>query len=469
MRKQGWKLLLVVLALTLVVAALPFMSACKTTATTTTAPATTTTTAPATTTTTTVLPTPTKELKFGAVVPLSMEEGIEIQKWLNLFAKVYNEQGGWKIGNDYYKVTPIVYDLGSQPGQSRAALERLVYQDKVKYIVNSWGDSAAETVSITEPNKVLTIGFGFTDESVDPKLQYYFRGLGIFFARAMQYVIYQDYYSKGVRTGVLLLEDNQANRYTALGWNNAMKLAGITPLDPIYFAGDIADYSLVVTKALPLKPDLIDLGNLSGAAVSNMMAALKNAGYAGKVMPGNMSPDILKDCLTRVGADYMEGRMQMYRDPRGYQKDPEMLKLMDRYVQEYGEFKTDGCFWMQEWFIFRDAINATQSTDVDVLKKYLENGPPASMTLVGYAQFFARPDVKNYRTIDTAPGHGVGIIKNGVVEYYKQVTVRDQYLVSIIVMGLEEAYKKYWDEYGFPKFPAAEKPFFEYTYTPPAK
>jgi hypothetical protein len=200
-----------------------------------------------------------------------------------------------------------------------------------------------------------------------------------------------------------------------------------------------------------------------------MLTALKDAGYKGEIMPGNLDPFTMQDCITRVGKEYLEGRLGGYFDPRGLQNDPEMLSLIDRYTQEYGKFESDGAFYLGDWFIFRDAINGTQSTDVEVLKKYLESGPPASMTLVGYNQLFARPDLQNYRTIDATPGHGVGIIKDGVMEYYKQVTVRDQYLVSIMAYGLEEVYKKYWDEYGFPTFPAAEKPFFEYTYTPPSK
>jgi ABC-type branched-subunit amino acid transport system substrate-binding protein len=247
-----------------------------------------------------------------------------------------------------------------------------------------------------------------------------------------------------------------------------MKLAGFKVIDPIFYPGDITDYSLVATKVLALNPDMIDMAITSGDAITNMLTALKDAGYKGEIMPGNLNPTTLEDCNTRVGKDYMEGRLMQYFDPRGLQNDPEMLRMMDRYTQEYGKFESEGCFWLGEWFIFRDAVNATQSTDVEVLKKYLENKPAAAMTLVGYSQLFARPDVNNYRTIDSAPGHGCGIIKDGKLLYYKQVTVHDQYLVSIMSMGLESIYKKYWDDYGFPTFPP-EKSYFPYEYTPPSK
>lgn len=35
-----------------------------------------------------------KELKIGALVNLKSQQGIEMQRWLNLFAKMYNEKGG---------------------------------------------------------------------------------------------------------------------------------------------------------------------------------------------------------------------------------------------------------------------------------------------------------------------------------------------------------------------------------------
>jgi hypothetical protein len=35
----------------------------------------------------------------------------------------------------------------------------------------------------------------------------------------------------------------------------------------------------------------------------------------------------------------------------------------------------------------------------------------------------------------------------------KQVTVKDQYLASIMAYHLVDVYKKYWEEYGKPVFP----------------
>jgi hypothetical protein len=47
----------------------------------------------------------------------------------------------------------------------------------------------------------------------------------------------------------------------------------------------------------------------------------------------------------------------------------------------------------------------------------------------------------------------VGMIKNGKLVPIKPVSVKDQYLIAIKCHNLVDIYQKYWDEYGYPKFP----------------
>jgi hypothetical protein len=69
----------------------------------------------------------TKELKIGTLVNVRSPEGVEIERWLNLFAKMYNEQGGWTIGGEKYQVKLTVYDCGYQDvSKTRTAAERAV-------------------------------------------------------------------------------------------------------------------------------------------------------------------------------------------------------------------------------------------------------------------------------------------------------------------------------------------------------
>ncbi len=168
--------------------------------------------------------------------------------------------------------------------------------------------------------------------------------------------------------------------------------------------------------------------------------------------------------LTHCGAEFMEGWQYFLQDPRMYpDQDPEMVAYMDAYVEEYGEFQTGGCMWVAYWFIFEDAIENTQSLDVEVLKAYLDNHDHAVRTLTGYCQLFARPDANNLRTISGEPADFVGIIKDGEQIPVQGIAIQDHYLASILCYGLVDVYKAYWEEYGYPEFPPDQKPIIKFS------
>ena len=119
-------------------------------------------------------------------------------------------------------------------------------------------------------------------------------------------------------------------------------------------------------------------------------------------------------------------------DPSLITNDPAMLALIDAYIKEYGTFNSDGCMWVAPWFVLKDAIDNTQSVDVDVIKAYLDNQPYAVSTLGGYCQLFARPDAGNLRTVSGTVGAYIGTVKDGELVPLKPVTVKDQYLGTIL-------------------------------------
>ena len=77
---------------------------------------------------------PAKTLKIGNTVPMKAKEGIQIKKWLEMFAERLNAAGGLMVKGQKYKVQIISYDDGYSADTGRAAAERLIYQDKV----SSW-------------------------------------------------------------------------------------------------------------------------------------------------------------------------------------------------------------------------------------------------------------------------------------------------------------------------------------------
>jgi hypothetical protein len=76
---------------------------------------------------------------------------------------------------------------------------------------------------------------------------------------------------------------------------------------------------------------------------------------------------------------------------------------------------------------------------------------------MGLTQLFARADLGNTNTNTCAPSSPTGLIHDGKVVAGTWVAIQDQYLVSILSQNMTAVYKAYWDKYGYPTFPAAEK------------
>jgi len=445
------KLLISLISMLLIVVVL--LSACAKTPTATTTPT------QATTKTPTATVPPLKTLKIGSLLSLNNPQFIQAKKWSDLYAKLINDAGGWKIGKDTYKIEFVIYDIQSGAAAAKDALTKLVLQDGVKFIMGGTGSPAVD-ITVTEPNHVIVIGNDLTNDSAMPNVQYYYT-TGNFFASALVFKICKDMTDKDVKSYVSVKPDSQMGRFfdpqIDAAWNIASK-GSVKKLGTIFVDPSTVDYGPVATKVLSYNPDCVDmiyLGMIPNS-VPNMYRALADAGYKGTVLPGIASINDVANLATMVGKEFIEGGEVFSQDPTGYQKDPRMLSLIDAYIKEYGMLETDNTAALGGMLLLEDAINATQSVDVEVIKAYLDNMDHAVRTTTGFVQLFARPDLNNFRTISGGNSHPVARITDGVLKNFSQVTMKDQYLFSIMANNLVDTYKAYWVKYGYPKFPAEE-------------
>ena len=414
----------------------------------------TTTTTPTSTTPTSA---PHKVLKIGSVQNLTTPMGLEPKKWLELFAKLINDKGGWKIGADTYDIDMIIYDSQGDAAKAKSYLERLVLQDGVKYIMGSPTADPAVDTTVTEPNKVICLGLDVMGTSTDPAIQYYWTPNGMFFGRGLMYDMYKDIASKGYKTYVSAKTDDMMGHATDGMCNSAWQVAapGVKYLGTVFYDSATVDYAPIATKIKSMNPEVLDC-NYAGA--TQLFNALYDVGFKGLILPAQVTPDMFQAVLTHCGKEFMEGWQYFLQDPRMYpNQPPEIMALLDAYTKEYGEFQTGGCMWVAYWFIFKDAVENTKSVDVEVLKAYLDKHPHAVRTLTGFCQLFARPDANNLRTISGEPADFVGTIRDGKEIAVQGIAIKDHYLASILSYGLVDVYKKYWDQYGYPTFPADQK------------
>jgi branched-chain amino acid transport system substrate-binding protein len=112
-------------------------------------------------------------LKIGVIGPMSgpaAQWGVEIARGAEMKAEEINAAGGLKIGNATYDIRTIPYDHKANAAEATTVANRLVFQDKVNYIVgNSIGATTTAAQTITEPNKVLFLFVSWGKQSLGPQ------------------------------------------------------------------------------------------------------------------------------------------------------------------------------------------------------------------------------------------------------------------------------------------------------------
>jgi branched-chain amino acid transport system substrate-binding protein len=399
-------------------------------------------------------------LKIGTTSPMNSPFGLQGKKWLDLYVKTINDAGGWKLDGKNYQLQIINYDDQGDVTKAEDNIRRLVLQDGCKYILGGQTNQASVDVTITEPNKVLVVGSDMTNNSSDPKNQYYYT-TGNYFSNALQFIIERDVVAGGAKSYVSVKPDNQMGHFIdnilAASWKIAypdIKNLGTVFVDPA-----TVDFGPVATKVVNLHPDCADLNYLGMIpnSVVQMYRALADNGFKGVILPGIISKNDVANLNTMVGKDFIEGGEVFSQDPTGYQKDPRMLSFVDGYIKQYGKLETDNTGELNGIFLLEDAFTHTQSVDVEKNKAYLDHLDHPVREILGWEGLFARPDLNNLRTICGGYSHPVQKITNGELANFSVVTLKDQYLFSIISNRLVDQYKAYWAQNGYPKFPDEEK------------
>jgi hypothetical protein len=269
--------------------------------------------------------------------------------------------------------------------------------------------------------------------------------------------------AQGVKSYVSVKTDNQMGHMGDDMCNPTWKLVdpSINYLGTVFYDPSTTDYAPIATKIKNLNPDCVD-GNY-GIASASFYSALKDVDYKGIILPSAIGSEDVTNYVTMVGKEYIEGGECFYVDPRGLQKDPEMVALMDAYIANYGNFKSTAMLNMSGWFVLKDAIDNTQSVDVEVIKHYLDNSNHAVMTLTTYVQLFARPDLGNLRTVCGTVPDLQGVIHDGKLTAIAAVGPKTHYLSSILSYGQVEIYKAYWEKYGYPTFPADQESVVQFS------
>ena len=255
-------------------------------------------------------------LKIGIIAPLTGPAapwGLAMAEGAKILAKDYNAKGGLQIGGKTYQVEIVAYDDKYKAQDSIAAYQRLVNRDGVKHIAIAAGVSTLAIKPNIENDKVVVMTAGYLANLLDPNAKHMYRMWGI----------PADYYpaiykwlkdSTKERSVVVLGPDDESQREMVALSNKLLKEHGYNVLSTEMYDKGLKDFLPLLTKALALKPEVIDLGGTAPATAAVIVRQAREFGYKGLFfIPGSSA---WREIVDGAGAAAAEGVLNMvYVDP----------------------------------------------------------------------------------------------------------------------------------------------------------
>jgi branched-chain amino acid transport system substrate-binding protein len=298
-----------------------------------------------------------KVLKLGASVCLTgrlAKEGNYVKDGYTLWMEEVNKKGGIKVGNDRYKVEIIFYDDKSDPQTGAKLTEKLITEDKVKFILGPYGSGITlATSAIGEKYKVLTVacqanavniyerGFKYII-SILPPATYYLRPL----------VDLSQKLNPQAKTAAVIWADDAFPEYCGKGARDYVVEKGLKVVYEGKYPKDVKDVSSILLEAKSKNPDILLGGTYfnDGLLITKQM---KEANFDVKMLGLSVGPQL---------PAFVEN-----------------LKQDAEYVM--------GCEWWTPYAPWKDDFFGTSANYAEMMKKrfgYMPSYHPTSASVAGY-------------------------------------------------------------------------------------
>jgi branched-chain amino acid transport system substrate-binding protein len=318
-----------------------------------------------------------KELKIGALMGLS-GPGSESLKpcadGITVAANWINNKGGLIIGGEKYLVRLIGEDMKMSPDGTIAATNKLVYDEKVKFMVGTpIPPFKAAAESITGPNKVLRMdidGPGSPDE-LNAKTPYTFTTVMTIFVYGIGFDYFMEVYPK-VKTIALVCPEDPGAIASMVDVKKQAAAHGLTVLAEEYYPFGTTDFYPMLTKLLATKPDALVQGAGFAAWIGGILKQGREMGFKGPMLcVAHPAGDIyvMRDVAGKYATDFVT----INYDLKSSEMTP-MIKEIAKVVKDkFGvECMLDHILgWEALWDLTQGIENA-QSIDPSVVKDSFE-------------------------------------------------------------------------------------------------
>jgi len=351
-----------------------------------------------------------KTLKVGLVAWFGWPLGLDQVHDTQVMIDMDNAQGGIDIGGEKYKIELVAYDSNRTQATEISAVNRLIFEDKVKFIMGD-GTFISSWLQTAEDNKVVSLAGSDSLANLDPKWKYAFDPMG-----NSNYPVTMAWFAKKypdlVKNFALALPDNQGGHFMESILGTPAQIMG-AKMTYIYYPTTQSDLSSLGTKVKTLNPEVFCATGGGPIADGLAMTAAWQSGYRGQYFMCSQSP--LGSMAKVMPAEALEG---MINGAEATEFDPtltaEAQVFKDAYAARYSQW--DEPIMVTGFYgCLRAGLQAAGTTDTEKVAQVIGNGLKFN-TPTGVYQMIARPDLGNERTVDAVYTMYFKTIKNGKAE-----------------------------------------------------
>ena len=310
-----------------------------------------------------------KTLTIGLLGPLSggaASYGVELVRGAELRVEEINKGGGLKVGADAYRIKLVSYDHKAQAADTATATNKLIFQDKVKYIIgNAVGATCNAAQTITEPNKVMFAFVCWGTNNLAPEKPYSFRSMLSQWELAEPFYRWVKENHPTIKRVAAISPNDTSGKDTNTAVVKALKALGFEVAADESYERGTKDFYPVLTKILAQKPDMIDVAAAPPGEAGLILKQAMELGFKGaKGWTAGINPFTI---ISVAGPEAAEGLWSPANiNVKGDHVSPAVRKFGEMYEKRYGE--VPGAIAVANYAafdVFTQAMQKAGSIDTD--------------------------------------------------------------------------------------------------------
>jgi branched-chain amino acid transport system substrate-binding protein len=353
-------------------------------------------------------------IKVGVINPLTGPAapwGLLIKCSVDTSKEIINDRGGVNIKGKKYRVEVIHADDKYTVAGGRAAAEKLIYTDKVDFLVGSVGSEpiTAWAPLATSEKKLAIVG----NSNIRPKPEwpYIFR-LGTSEEERNEAMFTLMKNSFGIKSVLYIFTDDLIGKLGLEYAAKQEKVRGLEVKGYVLVPPKTMDFYPFLNKALTSNPDYIQC-RVPPGSVALIIKQARELGYKGRIgYPAGMPGD-LKKWQEIAGVEASKGFVAAQVSQEEY--SPEGLEFLARFTKACPNYRMTDLSYAMQIHVLMEAVAKAQSLDPDEILKVLRSTEfhslhKKSLTASGEKTY----GIKNHMTVPVSISMIVG---KGEVKY----------------------------------------------------